>query len=210
MVRIELTEAVGSKDRRRGDKFAIRLAAPIVVDGRTLAPAGSSGMGEVVYGERGSWGGAPGKLVLAARYIDVGDIRVHLKAFNLAAGGDSQFNELRVEAAIAGEIAGVAGAAVVLLIDGKDVVYPVGTRAHAKVAEDVFLPAGAPAAEAESPPASPNTAAPSTPPSSAADATPSAVAPSAAPPSAPSAGPSSDAVTPSAVTATTPAQEPAK
>jgi hypothetical protein len=149
-VRIELAEAASSRDRKRGDKFAIRLAAPIVVDGRTLAPAGATGMGEVVYGERGRGGGTPGKLVLAARYIDVGPVRVRLKAFNLAAGGDSKFRELQVEA----QLISVG----VLLINGHDVLYPVGTRARAKVAEDVLLPPlpsgdpAAPTAEATPPP----------------------------------------------------------
>jgi len=130
-VRIELVEAASSKDHKRGDKFPIRLAAPIVVDGRTLAPAGARGMGEVVYAERGGGGGSPGKLVLAARYIDVGEVRVRLKAFNLAAGGDSNFREMQVAA----ELIGVG----VFLINGHDVLYPAGTKARAKVAEDVFL-----------------------------------------------------------------------
>ncbi len=132
VVRIELADAVNSKDRARGDKFAIRLAQPIVIDGKVLAPAGTPGGGEVVYAERASGGGAPGKLVLAARYIDVGSTRVHLKAFNLAAGGESEFTEMRV----ASEIIGPG----VFLINGHNVLYPAGTRARAKVAEDVSLP----------------------------------------------------------------------
>src|SRR5262249_51601016 len=90
-VRIELGEAVSSKDRKDGDKFAIRLAPPIVVDGRIVAPAGSPGQGEVIYAERGGGGGKPGKLVLAVRYIDVGGVHIRLKALQLGAGGDSEF-----------------------------------------------------------------------------------------------------------------------
>ena len=137
-VRIELTEAVSSQGRVRGDKFAIRLATPIVVDGRTVAPAGATGVGEVVYAEHGGYGGSPGKLVLAVRYVDVGDVRVRLKALNLSAGGESEFLELNV----ASEFIGVAA----LLITGHDVTYPAGTRARAKVAEDIVLPPGPPAA----------------------------------------------------------------
>lgn len=146
-IRVELTELVSSKDRTRGDKFAIRLAAPIVVDGRTLASAGATGMGEVVYAERGGGGGSPGKLVLAARYLDVGDVRVRLKAFNLSAGGEQEFTEMQVAAEIIGPG--------VMFINGHNVVYPAGTRAGAKVAEDVVIPAGPASAKAAEPPTAP-------------------------------------------------------
>ena len=101
-------------------------------------------MGEVVYAEHGGGGGSPGKLVLAARYLDVGGVRVRLKAFNLAAGGESEFREMQVAAEFIGPL--------VLLVDGHDVAYPVGTRARAKVAEAIALPAGPPV---EVPPTAP-------------------------------------------------------
>jgi hypothetical protein len=150
---IELGQALSSKDNKTGDRFPIRVAAPVVVDGHTLVPAGSVGEGEIVYAERGGGGGSPGKLVLAARYVDVGPVRVRLKAFNLGAGGDSEFREMQVAA----EFIGPA----VLFINGKNVVYPEGTKARAKVAEEVTLPAGPPPA----PPVSAAPAASSTPPS---------------------------------------------
>lgn len=133
LVRIELGEAVSSKDRKRGDKFTIRLASPIVVDGHEVAPAGATGQGEVVYAEKGGGGGSPGKLVLAARYIDVPGGRIKLKAFNLSAGGESEFREMQVAAEFVGPV--------VLFVNGHNVLYPAGTRAHAKVAEDIVLPA---------------------------------------------------------------------
>ena len=136
MVRVELAEAVGSKDRIRGDKFAIRLSAPIVVDSRIVAPKGATGQGEVVYAEKGGGGGKPGKLVLAVRYIDVGPVRIKLKALRLGAGGDSEFTQMEVAAQLIGPA--------VMFLSGHEVLYPSGTRASAKVAEDVALPAGEP------------------------------------------------------------------
>ena len=82
MVRIAITQALNSQSGTRGQTFPIQLASPIVVDGRIVAPAGSTGGGEIVYAEPGGGGGAPGKLVLAARYIDVGSVRIPLKAFH--------------------------------------------------------------------------------------------------------------------------------
>ena len=137
LVVITLDEAVGSNSRKRGDKFAIELAEPIVIDGRTVAPAGSKGMGEVVYADPSGGGGTPGKLVLAARYIDAGAVRIRLKAFNLSAGGESDFRSL----ALATAVIGVG----VFLINGGEVLYPVGTHASAKIAEDVLFPVDAPA-----------------------------------------------------------------
>ena len=138
---IALDEVVSSEARARGDKFAIHLAAPIMVEGRVIAPAGAKGMGEVVYAEHTGGGGAPGKLVLAARYLDIGAVHAPLKAFNLGAGGESEFREMQVAA----QIIGIG----VMFINGHDVVYPVGTRARAKIAQEVVLPL---------PPASPDTA----------------------------------------------------
>jgi hypothetical protein len=145
LVHIELVDQVSSKTGKRGDKFAIRLSSAIVVDGHVVAPAGATGEGEVVYAEPGGGGGAPGKLVLAARYITVGDQRIPLKAFHLGAGGDSEFTQMQVAAQFIGPA--------VMFINGHEVVYPVGTRANAKVAQDLDLPAGpaAPAPAAASP-----------------------------------------------------------
>ena len=158
-VAIVLAEGVSSNGRTRGDRFAIKLAAPIVVDGRTVVPAGAVGVGEVVYAEPGGAGGSPGKLVLAARYIDIGAVRVKLKAFNLSDGGESNFREMMVAA----EILGPA----VMFINGRNVLYPEGMRARAKLAEDVVLPL---APDAGPPPAAQTAAQPTAP--AAAPATP--------------------------------------
>lgn len=155
-IAIALDEVVSSEARTRGDKFAIRLAAPIMTDGRVVAPAGAKGVGEVVYAEHTGGGGAPGKLVLAARYLDIGAVHVPLKAFNLGGGGESDFREMQVAA----EFIGIG----VMFINGHDVVYPVGTRAHAKIAQEVVLPlppvapdaAQTPAPAADAPPSTPS------------------------------------------------------
>ena len=147
---IELLETVRSDNRIRGAKFGIKLALPIVIDGQTVVPAGAVGEGEVVYTEHAGMGGAAGKLVLAARYLDVGAQRIKLKALNLAEGGQSNFQEAMVAAAVIGIPA--------LVITGHNVNYPAGTRARAKIAEDVVLPRSEPsaaAAQGASAPASP-------------------------------------------------------
>ena len=140
---ISIGQLLSSNSSKTGDKFPIALATPIVVDGQVVAPAGATGMGEVVYADPAGGGGTPGKLVLAARYVDVGDIRIKLKAFNLSAGGDVDFRTMQMAASIL--------SVGVFLIPGGEVRYPLGTRAGAKVAEDVVLPVTLPAATAPQP-----------------------------------------------------------
>jgi hypothetical protein len=145
VVAIALAEQLTSKNRSRGEKFAIQLAAPITIDGRVVAPAGASGQGEVVYAEAAKGGGAPGKLVLAARYVDVGQVRVPLKAFQLASSGENEFTKMYV----ASQLIGPA----VMFMNGQEVVYPAGVRANAKVAQDVVFPAPPDAPPPPPPPA---------------------------------------------------------
>lgn len=136
-VRIALVDEVSSKSRLPGDHFAIRLAAPIIVDGRIVAPAGATGQGEVIDAEKGGGGGKPGKLVLAARYLEVNGAHIKLKALRLGAGGDSEFTQMQVAAQFIGPA--------VMFMNGQEVDYPAGTRALAKVSEDVTLADGGPA-----------------------------------------------------------------
>jgi hypothetical protein len=165
LVAIALGEQLTSKDRTRGDKFAIQLAAPITLDGRVVAPAGATGQGEVVYAEAAKGGGAPGKLVLAARYIDVGQVRVPLKAFQLASSGENEFTKMYV----ASQLIGPA----VMFMNGQEVVYPAGVRASAKIAQDVVFP---PPPDAPPPAAAPPSAAVTS-----AAVTPAALTPAATP-----------------------------
>ena len=156
VVAIALAEQLTSKTAARGQKFAIQLAAPITVDGRLVAPAGASGLGEVVYAEAAKGGGAPGKLVLAARYVDVGKLRVPLKAFQLSSSGENEYTKMYVAAQLIGPA--------VMFMNGQEVVYPAGVRANAKVAQDVVFPPP-PDAAPPAPQAAPTPAAAQTQPS---------------------------------------------
>jgi hypothetical protein len=131
VVEIELAQPVSSKTAKRGDTFAVRLVQPITVGGRVVAPAGAEGGGEVVYAQPGGLLASAGKLVLAARYLDVGGQRIRLNAFKLGGGGDDRI----VVAFVAGELVGPLA----ILLPGGDIEFPAGTRANAKVAVDVVV-----------------------------------------------------------------------
>lgn len=131
-VLIEIRESVNSRSRVRGDKFPIALAAPIVINGKLALRSGARGWGEVVYAEPGGMGGKAGKLVLAARYLEVNGTQVRLKALNLSGSGDADFWAMQGAAAAIG-----VGA---LFIGGKNMEYPEGYKGVAKIAEDVAVP----------------------------------------------------------------------
>jgi hypothetical protein len=145
LVDIEIAETLGSKASHQGDHFAFRLAEPIVVDGQVLAPAGTPGVGEVVHAARARAMGKAGELILAARYLDLGAVRIPLRTFRYGRSqGKDSSQTVGIGTAVAGAfIPGAAFAA--FLIAGGEVRIPAGTRATAKVA----------AATAVAPPSSP-------------------------------------------------------
>jgi hypothetical protein len=138
VVQVELAQPVSTKHQRSGDTFAFRLAAPLIVDGRILLPAGTLGVGEVVTSAKPGLGGKSAKLVLAARYLSLRRTQVPLQALQLSAAGKD--NSTTAQAVGLTGIAFAPLGFVGLAIRGGDVEFPAGTRATAKLASDMFLP----------------------------------------------------------------------
>lgn len=126
-IEISIDAALGSKISKSGDLFPILLNAPIIVDGKVLVPAGSRGMGEVVHAKKAGGSGAPGELVLAARYLVVGDRQIRLRSLNYEAVGQDKIGLASAVTMGAGPFG--------LLLKGGEKVVPQGTVAHAKTAE---------------------------------------------------------------------------
>ncbi|MDR3514080.1 MAG: DUF2846 domain-containing protein [Caulobacteraceae bacterium] len=137
-VEVELVDPISTKTQKRGDTFALRLAAPVIVRGQIVLPAGAPGVGEVVDSAKPGMGGKPAKLVLAARYLTVRRGRVPLQSLQLAGGGHNN--------ATAAQAVGLTGIAFAPLgfvgfaVQGGNVDFPAGTTAIAKLAADVNLP----------------------------------------------------------------------
>jgi len=136
VIDLEVVPLLSTKTVKRGDKFEIRLAEPIVLEGQTLLPAGVTGLGEVVHAAGSSFGGKPGELILAARFLQHGDQRIPLKGMKLGVAG-------RDNAALA--LAGSMVVGLLMFIPGGEVQLPAGSRANAKLAADVTLSPIAPA-----------------------------------------------------------------
>jgi hypothetical protein len=128
---------VSTSTAKPGDHFAIRTAEPMIVDGKTIVPAGAVGLGEVIDTAAGGLGGRPAKLILAARYVDYGNVRIRLHAFHLGGAGHDNGN-LAMAASFAPYVGLLA-----FTIPGGNLAFPAGTRANAKLTDDLSLPEAA-------------------------------------------------------------------
>ena len=143
LVEIEIVDRLNSKANRNGDRFAIRLAEPLVVDGHVIAPAGTPGVGEVVHAAKAGGGGKAGELILAARYLELDGVRIPLRSFRY---GRSQGKDKSHSVAVGNMVAAalMPGAAMFgFLVSGGNVDIPAGTRANAQTAQDFAAAPGA-------------------------------------------------------------------
>jgi hypothetical protein len=137
-VQVELVDTLSSATQKPGDTFALRLSAPLIVDGMVVLPKGAPGQGEVIESKGPGIGGKPGKMVLAAKYVSGGRGRVALNALQLSAPGQDRS---RTSQAVG--LSGMAFAPlkfVGVVVPGGQVEFRPGTVAGAKVATAVTLP----------------------------------------------------------------------
>src|SRR5262245_30529889 len=80
LVPLHMVEAVSSEHRKRGETFHFAVDEDVRIGGRIVIPRGSPGLGEVVFASDSSTH-QHGELVLAARYVTVGDRQVRLRSF---------------------------------------------------------------------------------------------------------------------------------
>lgn len=149
---IKVGQELSSKKSKPGDRFPILIAEDVRIDGRVVIPAGSAGEGEVVHAARSSVGGKAGELILAARYVKVGEVDVPLRSMVLGGAGKDRMNESLAASFVYG---------VGFFVVGGAVIVPPETLATAKTAVEIELPVqlAAPAA----PPAAPADATPAVP-----------------------------------------------
>lgn len=147
-VEIAIDVALGSKLSKTGEVFPFHLAKPVMLDGAEAIPAGTPGQGEVIHAKKGGGGGAPGELVLAAKYLQVGNRQLRLRSLKLEAIGlDNVGTVTTLNAVAAGTIpvASVIG----FFISGGEKNLAMGTVLPAKTAEPFVIELSAPAGKAE-------------------------------------------------------------
>ncbi len=138
-IEVELTEPLSSQTNRQEQTFGLRLAAPIIIDGREIVAAGAPGGGEVIDAHPSAFGGRQGRLIISGRYIEIGGQRARIRSLVITSVG----GEARTNAALAVSMipyAGVAG----IFVQGGKVEIPAGARGTARLATDVQMPIAAP------------------------------------------------------------------
>lgn len=133
---IEITEAISSRDRKRGDTFAFRVTTPLQQGDTVLVPAGTGGIGEIVHADRARGGGKPGEIVLAARYLLIDDAQVPVRGLKLGAAGEDRTGSSLAASFALGPFA--------LFIHGGEILIPAGTIARVKLARDLAIPSPTP------------------------------------------------------------------
>lgn len=151
-VELEIVDAVSSADRKRGDRFAIRLHAELRHGEAVVIPAGTTGVGEIVHGERSRGGGKPGELLLAARYLELDGVQIPLRGLKFGGQGQDKTHVALGTSFALGPFAH--------FIHGREIEIPAGTVVTAKLAQDLPIAASAAttATTATRPTASPTTA----------------------------------------------------
>jgi hypothetical protein len=143
-VLVRIDEAISSNKNKPGDRFRISVPEDVRVDGIVVIPAGSAGEGEVIHAAKSGAGGKAGELILAARYVRVGEVVVRLRSFTLGVVGKDHSADALATSLIAGPFA--------MFVHGGVVIVPPDTRGLARTASPSQLPAAA----ASMPPPSPS------------------------------------------------------
>lgn len=95
-VEVKLEEQISSKTNHTGDSFELTINKDVYIGDFLAIPAGSTGEGEVVHAAPAGLGGKPGELILAARFVTVGESRIPLRSLRLNATGKGHFDEALV------------------------------------------------------------------------------------------------------------------
>jgi hypothetical protein len=132
VIDLVIEESVSSDVQKNGDRFPLRVAEDVLVGDVVVIPAGSHGEGEVVHAARSRGGGKAGELILAARYVRVGEREIKLRSFAGGSGKDRTKGSVAVAATLGFPA---------LLVRGGAYVIAAGTLANAKTAEALELPA---------------------------------------------------------------------
>jgi hypothetical protein len=130
-VTVEILDSLNSALVKRGDRFRLRLAEPILAEGKQVF-ANIEGVGEIVHAEKSRSGGKPGELLIAARYLEAGGTQISLRGLKLGGKGKDNTNAAMAASFALGPLA--------LFVHGREIVIPAGTLAQARIAQDLQIP----------------------------------------------------------------------
>ena len=105
-VEVRLEEPISSNTNHTGDRFKLTITNDVYIDDFLAIPAGSEGEGEVVHASKAGFGGKQGELILAARFVNVGESRIPLRSLRLNATGKGHFDEALVMTMLVPKVSG--------------------------------------------------------------------------------------------------------
>ncbi|HUK30667.1 MAG TPA: hypothetical protein VLV89_06105 [Candidatus Acidoferrum sp.] len=158
-IQVTLNQALASNKNRPGDHFEATVSAPIVVDGKTIVPAGAQATGLVVDAERSGRLMGRARLELALESVDVNGVAYDIhtldtgrkggshKKRNFAligggAGGGAIIGAIAgggKGALIGGPVGAGAGVATAFITGKKDVRLPPETRLTFRLSQPVTI-----------------------------------------------------------------------
>jgi hypothetical protein len=120
---LRFLSTVSSATHARGQTFDLEVSDNINVGETVVIPAGSIATGEIIHADRARGLGKAGELIIAARFVAVGERRVKLRSQLSMTGKDKSMQALYL----------------VPWIRGKDLEVPIDTEVIARtVAEEKF------------------------------------------------------------------------
>lgn len=142
-IELETVDLVSSGVQKPGDLFKLRVASPVMMGNAVLIPVGTPAIGQVVHSAKRGMSGKAGELIVVARFVELPDRQIKLKATISGVGKNKQDTAAAVT--IAASAAVPVASFIGLMIRGKDMVLPAGTRVLARTAAAIDL--GMPPAE---------------------------------------------------------------
>lgn len=137
---VEILTDLSSKKSKTGQLYPLRLAVPIIIDGRVVVPAGTIGEGEVLNAKSGGMSGSSGVLMLVAHDLKVDGRSLRLRSMHLAQSGSDHTRAASITGML--PYVGVLG----LFVTGGETKIATGTYASAKTAEDFQIRIASPSA----------------------------------------------------------------
>jgi hypothetical protein len=134
---LAFSDEVSSKTALKNGEVRFVVAEDLRIGDVLVIPKDTPAIGEVVHVQKSGFGGRGGELILAARYIRLGEQRIPLRSLKPLAGPYAGKNNS--DAALAVSIIPYAGL-VSLFITGGEIVIPAGTRAVALTAVEAQIP----------------------------------------------------------------------
>ena len=137
-IQLETRQEISSKSARVGDRIELAVARPVTIGGVTLIPAGSPAVGEVSRVRDNGLLGRSGKLDIKVSTVRAGGMDVPVRGQRNSQGKSGTLGAVG---------AGIVFLPLAVLVRGKDVKLPAGTKFEVYVDREVSLGAGPAATE---------------------------------------------------------------